>query len=134
MTNQEYITGIATLISDYRIVDYIFTSLYQAAQGTERLLKIIVELIVYINKNDEKQKTDDLLYGHNHIALVDYIAMKGIIKFDSSCRNLLQVLADFYKDARYHASVDAGHFCKLCLSEFLFFSLGNNGVCHFGNG
>ena len=32
------------------------------------------------------------------------------------------------------ASVDAGHFCKLCLSEFLFFSLGNNGVCHFGNG
>lgn len=90
----------------YTIVDYIFTSLYQAAQGTERLLKIIVELIVYINKNDEKQKTDDLLYGHNHIALVDYIAMKGIIKFDSSCRNLLQVLADFYKDARYHRYID----------------------------
>ena len=38
----------------YTIVDYIFTSLYQAAQGTERLLKIIVELIVYINKNDEE--------------------------------------------------------------------------------
>lgn len=37
------------------------------------------------------------------------------------------------KELDNHTPVDAGHFCKLCLSKFLFFSLGDNGICHFGN-
>lgn len=37
------------------VIDYIFTSLYQASQGLERLLKIIIELLMY-NNTDEIEK------------------------------------------------------------------------------
>lgn len=91
---------------DSIIVDYIFTSFYQAAQGIERLLKILVELIAYIDKNVDKRKTDNLLHGHNHIALADYLAKKDVIKFDSPCRKLLQILTKFYNVARYNRYID----------------------------
>lgn len=88
------------------IVDYVFTSFYQAAQGIERLLKIMVELVVYSNKNDDKDKTDKLLHSHNHVALADYLDKKGIISFDTSCKKLLQLLEEFYNKARYNRYID----------------------------
>ena len=37
------------------VVDYLFTSLYQASQGIERLLKISIELLVYGQKYDKEK-------------------------------------------------------------------------------
>ena len=88
-------------------VDYIFTSFYQAAQGTERLMKILVELVSYIDKNIEKHKTDELLHGHSHIALLDYLEKKNILRHDRSCRRLLQILSTFYNNARYSRYLDS---------------------------
>lgn len=88
-------------------IDYIFTSFYQAAQGTERLMKILVELVSYIDKNIEKLKTDELLYGHSHIALLDYLEKKNILRHDKSCRRLLQILSTFYNNARYSRYLDS---------------------------
>lgn len=105
------------------IVDYVFTSFYQAAQGIERLLKIMVELVVYSNKNDNKDKTDKLLYSHNHVALADYLAKKGIVTFDTTCRKLLQLLETFYNKARYNRYLD-GHDDKMELD--LLNCFGNN--------
>lgn len=93
--------------SRFTAIDYIFTSFYQAAQGTERLLKIIVELVVYIDKNSEKNKTDKLLHSHSHTALADYLVKKGILTFDSTCRKLLQILSEFYGVARYNRYIDS---------------------------
>lgn len=45
------------------VIDYIFTSLYQAAQGIERLLKISIELIFYGNERHDKEKVNKLLYN-----------------------------------------------------------------------
>ena len=95
--------------SEYIIVDYIFMSFYQAAQGIERLLKIIVELVVYMNKDKDKSKTDELLYSHNHIALADYLEKKKIIKLESSCRKLLYTLSKFYNEARYNRYADCSN-------------------------
>lgn len=39
----------------------------------------------------------------------------------------------FLKKSCSYASIDAGHFCKLCLSKFLFFSLSDDCICHFSN-
>ena len=65
--------------------DYIFTSLYQAAQGIERLLKVILELIAYRDKESaEKAKIDELLYGHNHSAMYDFIADHMNINLNSN--------------------------------------------------
>lgn len=83
------------------IVDYIFTSLYQAAQGVERLLKILIELIVYENSDIDKVKTDKLLRSHNHVAMYEFVAKKKGLSFNKNCNNLLNILANFYSSARY---------------------------------
>ncbi|MCR5586403.1 MAG: hypothetical protein K6F77_02605, partial [Lachnospiraceae bacterium] len=88
------------------LVDYVFTSFYQAAQGIERLLKILIELVVYTDKNSENKRTDKLLYSHNHIALVSYLETKGVIKLDKSSRNLVNILYRFYSQVRYHRYID----------------------------
>lgn len=61
------------------IVYYVFILFYQVAQGIERLLKVMVELVVYSNKNEDKDKdkTEKLLYSHNHVALADYLDKEG---------------------------------------------------------
>lgn len=101
--NRVYLTKDCKTIT----VDYIFTSFYQAAQGTERLLKILVELVSYIDKNNEKRKTDELLHSHSHIALIDYLERKNVIKHDKSCRKLLDTLANFYNHVRYSRYIDS---------------------------
>lgn len=87
--------------------EYIFTSLYQASQGTERLLKVILELIMYgMEENNEKEKIQNLLMGHNHLAMCDYIESKENIKLPPLNKKLLNSLCDFYNRARYHRYKD----------------------------
>lgn len=85
------------------ILDYLFTSLYQAAQGTERLLKVLIELYAY-NVTDEKEhkKIDNLLYGHNHPAMLDFLSKTTNLKLKPICKKLLAALNFFYLDVRYH--------------------------------
>lgn len=85
------------------ITDYIFTSLYQAAQGIERLLKIVLELTKYKDDdNTENAKIDKLLYSHNHNAMYDYLSKIYTIKLNKNCKKLLNVLSLFYSEARYN--------------------------------
>lgn len=58
----------------YSATEYIFTSMYQAAQGIERLLKIIIELILYRKDDSNNQNVRELLLGHNHPAMFKYIS------------------------------------------------------------
>lgn len=92
---------------DSCIIDFLFTSFYQASQGVERLLKIAVELVAYTEKNTEKNKTDKILYSHNHVALADYLEKKNKLKLDSACRNLLNMLMTFYNEGRYNRYLDS---------------------------
>lgn len=81
---------------------YIFTSLYQAAQGIERLFKIALELFNYKNNNhSEKEKIESLLYSHNHCAINNYLSKKCHFNFDKDCKRLLDILNRFYAVARY---------------------------------
>ncbi len=87
--------------------EYIFTSLYQAAQGIERLLKVILELIMYgMEEDSEKEKIEKLLMEHNHPAMWDYIQNKENIKLKPLSKKLLNTLYDFYNRARYHRYKD----------------------------
>ncbi|MDR1463708.1 MAG: hypothetical protein LBJ11_00195 [Oscillospiraceae bacterium] len=88
--------------TEYVVADYIFTSLYQAAQGIERLLKVIIELIMYDNAAvAEKQQVSNLLYGHNHPAMFDFISEKESVSLKPNCKRLLNLLSDFYSNVRY---------------------------------
>lgn len=84
------------------VIDYIFTSLYQAAQGIERLLKISIELLVYGNEKYDKKKVNKLLYGHNHSAMVDYLINENRLKLKAKEKNLVKLLSKFYNSCRYH--------------------------------
>lgn len=85
------------------VTDYLFTSLYQAAQGMERLLKILIELYAYgVTDKAELQKINKLLYSHHHLAMVDFLSGKIQLSLDANCKNLLNILDSFYAKARYH--------------------------------
>ncbi len=85
------------------ITDYLFTSLYQAAQGMERLLKVMIELYAYdVTDEKEQAKINDLLYSHNHLAMSDFLLEKDDLKLKPNGRKLLNALTTFYSKARYH--------------------------------
>lgn len=84
------------------VIDYIFASLYQVAQGIERLLKISIELLIYGKEKYEKEKVNKLLYGHNHSAMVDYLIKEKRLKLKSKEKYLVKLLSKFYNSARYH--------------------------------
>lgn len=85
------------------ITDYLFTSLYQAAQGMERLLKVIIELYAYdVTDEEEREKINGLLYSHNHPAMSDFLREKDNLKLKPTGKKLLNALAAFYSKARYH--------------------------------
>jgi len=91
------------LQSDWTVTDYVFTSLYQASQGIERLLKIAIQLIWYDKQNnDEKQAVEKLLLSHNHLAMTDFIEKKENFRLRQSCKGFMAALYDFYKYARYN--------------------------------
>lgn len=84
----------------------IFTSLYQAAQGIERLLKIIIEVLNYKEKYD-REKIKTLLLGHHHTEMFGFICEKieiegKKIKLDKKSNKLLEILYRFYNQVRYH--------------------------------
>lgn len=88
--------------------EYIFTSLYQASQGVERLLKVILELIMYgMEESKEKEKITNLLMGHNHPAMLDYIKNKENILIKPIEKNIINLLYNFYNKARYHRYTDS---------------------------
>lgn len=85
------------------ITDYLFTSLYQAAQGMERLLKIMIELYAYdVTDEKERAKINGLLYSHNHPAMFDFLSGKSDLRLKPICKKLLNALSAFYSKARYH--------------------------------
>ena len=96
--NRAYITKDSRNL----VVDYIFTSLYQAAQGIERLLKISIELLVYGDENYNKEKVNQLLYGHNHSAMVDYLINEKRLSLKTREKHLAELLSKFYNSARYN--------------------------------
>lgn len=83
------------------IPDYLFTSLYQAAQGIERLLKIVIELIVYDNSSVSRQKADELLMGHNHAGMCEFIGQRRQLSLGKHQRKLIDLVSKFYNEARY---------------------------------
>lgn len=87
------------------ITDHLFTSLYQASQGVERLQKIIIELANYKDKIPftEHKKLEELLMSHNHIGLNDWIIENTkSSKLSHSCNKLFILLKDFYNIGRYY--------------------------------
>lgn len=85
------------------ITDFLFTSLYQAAQGMERLLKVMIELYAYdVTDGKERTKINELLYGHNHPAMFDFLSEKTNLALKTISKKLLNALAAFYSKARYH--------------------------------
>lgn len=96
--NREHIS------KDYKPkVDHIFMSFYQASQGIERLLKILIELVKYQNKNSsDYEKIDDLLTSHSHVKMYDYLKKQLNFDKDKKINGLLQLLNSFYNKARYN--------------------------------
>lgn len=88
-------------VGKYMVVDYLFTSLYQAAQGIERLLKILIELMDYKNSYD-KQKVDDLLMSHKHVGMYEFIEKEKRITFSKNERKFMELISRFYNEGRYH--------------------------------
>lgn len=84
-------------------IGYLFLAFYQAAQGIERLQKILIELITKItpSKENELEKLDDLLRSHNHNALNKYIEERKNIRMHKSETRFLETLRRFYSEARY---------------------------------
>lgn len=87
---------------EYTIPDYIFMSLYEAAQGVERLLKIIIEMMNYSNTSFDKKHIDKLLLVHNHCAMFDLISKNKNVSLKPKSKKLLNTLYKFYSEARYN--------------------------------
>lgn len=84
-------------------ISYLFMAFYQAAQGIERLQKIVIELMIKNNppKDNELKGVEELLRSHNHIELHDYIKKRSNTCINKNDRHFLETLRIFYKDARY---------------------------------
>ena len=113
--------------SSHSFVEYPFLTLYFAAQGFERLQKIIIELIIKFHhfKNDDKNKPYELLNSHSHLALHNWIDTK--YDTDKSAVNvkLLAIVDTFYNKLRYGRYIDIPQDTR---SEYdLLYSLNNSG-------
>lgn len=90
------------------LVEYSFFALYHAAQGIERIQKIIVEMICKKHhlKKKEKDKVFNILIKHNHNALNDWINNKEKLNLNSNALKLLNILECFYNKIRYYRYSD----------------------------
>lgn len=77
-----------------------FEFLYQSSVAFERLLKIVIILSEH-DENTSQQGFEQSLITHNHLELFNRIKNKHNIKFGDVHIHFLQMLADFYKSARY---------------------------------
>jgi len=84
------------------IVDYLFTSLYQASQGIERLFKILIQLIEYEMNLDDKKRIEELLLSHNHIGMYQFISEYQDLKFNENENKFITLISNFYNKIRYH--------------------------------
>lgn len=84
------------------IVDYLFTSWYQAAQGIERLFKIVIELINYDNYSYDRKKVDELLLSHNHVGMYAFVDGQQKLSFGKNERKFLEFVSRFYNEGRYN--------------------------------
>lgn len=83
------------------VVDYLFTSWYQAAQGIERLLKILIELIRYNDSSYDNEKAEKLLLSHNHVGMYDFVNAYQKLPVGTHERKLLEFICRFYNEVRY---------------------------------
>lgn len=90
------------------LIEYSFFTLYHAAQGIERIQKIVVELICKKQhiKTDEKEKVFEILHSHNHTALNNWIKDKEKIYIKTNGNKLLEILQSFYNQLRYYRYED----------------------------
>lgn len=88
---------------DPPLIEASFFALYHAAQGVERLQKIIVELICKKHhiRQEDKSRIDDLLLTHNHSALNAWIEKIEGIVFSKNSKKLFNILQKFYNSIRY---------------------------------
>lgn len=84
------------------IIDYLFTSLYEAAQGIERLFKILIELMVYDGNTYDRKKVDKLLLSHNHVGMCAFLDKHQKLSIGKNERKLLEVISRFYNEGRYN--------------------------------
>lgn len=84
------------------VVDYLFTSLYQAAQGIERLFKILIELMKYDNDLYDEKKVDELLLSHNHVAMYQFIDEQKKLSIGKNEKTFLGLMSKFYNKGRYN--------------------------------
>ena len=95
--------------SDIRCIEHSFFTLYHAAQGIERLQKILIELIAkkhHISQS-EIEEANKLLLSHDHHPLNNWIEKKENITFSSSSKRLFNILQDFYNKYRYRRYADS---------------------------
>lgn len=84
------------------VVDYLFISWYQAAQGIERLFKILIELMYYADDSKDKQKVNELLLSHNHVGMYEFVNKKEKLSFGKNERKFLECISRFYNEGRYN--------------------------------
>lgn len=84
------------------VVDYLFTSLYQAAQGIERLFKILIELMYYDDNSYDERKINELLLSHNHVGMYDFVNKKEKLSFGKNEKKFLECISRFYNEGRYN--------------------------------
>lgn len=89
--------------SEPPLVEDCFFTLYHAAQGVERLQKIVVELICKKHHitQEEKKRIDDLLLTHNHCKLNLWIEEIETICSSTNSKHLFDILQRFYNNFRY---------------------------------
>lgn len=82
-----------------------YFTIYNAAQGIERLQKVLIELLIRNNnyKIDEEIKLYELLYSHNHSVLKNYIDVNVSCPLkDTNVNKLVDILSKFYNSIRYN--------------------------------
>lgn len=98
----------------------LFSFLYHISVGIERLQKIIVVLCENITMDDYEEFEKSLI-THSHSGLSERIAKYMTRKLNAKENEFLQVLAVFYKKARYNRFNVIDSRCEevTCLSSFV---------------
>lgn len=89
----------------------LFSFLYHVSVGIERLQKIVLVLSEEVS-TDNHEEFEKSLITHSHAELNRRIATSTKIELNSRENVFLQVLATFYKSARYHRFNFESHYGK----------------------
>lgn len=101
--------------------DEVFEVLYNLSVGLERILKVAVVLIEHDDGIDQEQFEKSLI-THNHLDLLNRVAVKHHLHLAGIHNAFLQMLSSFYKTHRYarfgQDIIDAGGNEKKVLHAF----------------